>query len=346
MSQIEKVHARQILDSRGNPTVEVEVALRSGATRPRGGALGRLDRRVRGDRAARRRRAPGCGKGVAQAVGQRQRRDRRGGRRARRDRPGGPRPRADRARRHAQQVAPGRQRDPRRLARRRPRRRRRGGPAAVALPRRRGRARAAGADDERPQRRRARRQLASTSRSSWSSRSARRRFSECLRMGTEVFHALKGTLHDRGLATAVGDEGGFAPDLESNEAALQALDGGHRGGRLPARRGRRDRAGPRHQRALLDGGAYDLEHEGRKLSADELAAYWADLAGRYPIVSIEDGMDEEDWDGWKVADRARSATASSSSATTCSSPTPSACGAASSRRRQLDPRSRSTRSGR
>ena len=67
-----------------------------------------------------------------------------------------------------------------------------------------------------------------------------------------------------------------------------------------------------------------LEHEGRTLSADELAAYWADLAGRYPILSIEDGMDEEDWDGWTRADRARSATASSSSATTCSSPTPSA----------------------
>src|SRR3954466_4975305 len=124
-------------------------------------------------------------------------------------------------------------------------------------------------------------------------------FSECLRMGAEVFHALKGTLHDRGLGTAVGDEGGFAPDLGSNEEALQMLvrgieAAGYRPGEDvfvaldPA------------TSEIRSGKAYELEHEGRKLSSDELAAYWADLAGKYPIVSIEDGMDEEDWDGWKT----------------------------------------------
>jgi enolase len=124
-------------------------------------------------------------------------------------------------------------------------------------------------------------------------------FSECLRMGTEVFHALKRTLHERGLSTAVGDEGGFAPDLSSNEDALKMLLAGI------------DAAGytPGEQVAIaLDpatseiyrDGAYVLEHEGRTLDAGELADYWADLAERYPIVSIEDGMAEEDWAGWKA----------------------------------------------
>jgi enolase len=123
-------------------------------------------------------------------------------------------------------------------------------------------------------------------------------FSEALRLGTEVFHALKATLHERGLSTAVGDEGGFAPDLDSNEAALEALVEGI------------DKAGyrPGEEVAvaldpatseLRSDAAYELEHEGRSLSSAELADYWADVAARYPIVSIEDGMDEEDWDGWR-----------------------------------------------
>jgi enolase len=123
-------------------------------------------------------------------------------------------------------------------------------------------------------------------------------FSEGLRWGTEVFHALKKTLHDQGKATAVGDEGGFAPDLDSNEAALQTLIAGI------------EAAGytPGEQVAialdpatseLYKGGAYDLTHENRSLSSAELVDYWASAAERYPIVSIEDGMDEEDWDGWK-----------------------------------------------
>jgi enolase len=124
-------------------------------------------------------------------------------------------------------------------------------------------------------------------------------FSECLRMGTEVFHALKGTLHKRGMGTTVGDEGGFAPDLGSNEEALQILVGGiEEAGYRPGE----DVAialDPATSE-LYEGGAYVLEHEHRTLSAGELADYWADLAARYPIVSIEDGMDEEDWAGWKT----------------------------------------------
>ncbi|HEX8205042.1 MAG TPA: phosphopyruvate hydratase [Solirubrobacteraceae bacterium] len=124
-------------------------------------------------------------------------------------------------------------------------------------------------------------------------------FADCLRVGVEVYHALKKTLHDRGLSTAVGDEGGFAPDLESNEAALRALVSGI------------EAAGYRPGEDVFialdpatsevrSGDVYDLEHEQRKLSSEEMAAYWADMAARYPIVSIEDGMDEEDWDGWKA----------------------------------------------
>jgi enolase len=124
-------------------------------------------------------------------------------------------------------------------------------------------------------------------------------FAEGLRMGDETFHALKRTLHDQGLSTAVGDEGGFAPDLDSNEAALKALVTGIEAAGL--------RPGDDVAIALdpatsevFENGRYELEHEGRTLSAEDMAAYWAEMADRYPIVSIEDGMDEEDWDGWKA----------------------------------------------
>ena len=123
-------------------------------------------------------------------------------------------------------------------------------------------------------------------------------FSEGLRIGVEVFHALKRTLHDRALSTAVGDEGGFAPDLDSNEAALEMLiagieAAGHRPGDDVAI------ALDPATSEIFEGGSYVLEHEGRTLSSEEMADLWSDLASRYPIVSIEDGMDEEDWDGWK-----------------------------------------------
>jgi enolase len=124
-------------------------------------------------------------------------------------------------------------------------------------------------------------------------------FSRCLQMGAEVFHALKRTLHERGLSTAVGDEGGFAPDLGSNEEALQMLVAGIEAAGLRPGEDVSIALDPATSE-LFEDGSYVLEHEGRALSAQELADYWADLAGRYPIVSIEDGMDEQDWDGWKA----------------------------------------------
>jgi len=124
-------------------------------------------------------------------------------------------------------------------------------------------------------------------------------FSEGLRMGAEVFHNLKKTLHDRGLGTAVGDEGGFAPDLSSNEEALEVLMAGIRAaGYIPG-----EQIAIALDPAVSEiykGGAYVLEHEHRTLSADELAGYWTDLVNRYPIVSLEDGMAEEDWAGWST----------------------------------------------
>ncbi len=124
-------------------------------------------------------------------------------------------------------------------------------------------------------------------------------FSRCLQMGTEVFHALKRTLHERGLSTAVGDEGGFAPDLGSNEEALQMLVAGIEAAGLRPGEDVAIALDPATSE-LYEDGSYELRHEGRSLSASDLADYWADLAGRYPIVSIEDGMDEQDWEGWRA----------------------------------------------
>jgi enolase len=127
-----------------------------------------------------------------------------------------------------------------------------------------------------------------------------RTFTEAMRMGSEVFHHLKATLKEEGHSTTVGDEGGFAPDLESNEQALEVLMAGIRAaGYVPG-----DQVAialdPAVSELYKDGEGYVLEHEGRTLSAEELGAYWADLCERYPIISLEDGMDEEDWDGWSA----------------------------------------------
>jgi len=123
-------------------------------------------------------------------------------------------------------------------------------------------------------------------------------FSECLRMGAEVFHHLKKTVAARGMSTSVGDEGGFAPNLESNEAALGLLvEGIEAAGYAP---GQEVFIALDPATSEIHGeGRYELASENRSLSSDEMAGYWADLTGRYPIVSLEDGMDEEDWDGWK-----------------------------------------------
>jgi enolase len=124
-------------------------------------------------------------------------------------------------------------------------------------------------------------------------------FGEGLRMGTEVFHHLKKWLHDQGMGGGVGDEGGFAPNLESNEHALKALIAGIEAAGYTPGEDIAIAMDPATSELFADG-VYDLEHEHRKLSATEMADYWADLASRYPILSIEDGMDEEDWDGWKA----------------------------------------------
>jgi enolase len=122
-------------------------------------------------------------------------------------------------------------------------------------------------------------------------------FAEALRMGAETFHALKALLHGRGLATAVGDEGGFAPDLATADEAIEAIleaaeSAGHRDAVAIA-------LDPASTEFYRDG-AYHLEGEGRVLSPAEMVDYLADLAGRYPIVSIEDGLAEDDWDGWQL----------------------------------------------
>jgi enolase len=120
-------------------------------------------------------------------------------------------------------------------------------------------------------------------------------FADALRIGSEVYHALKAVLHERGLATAVGDEGGFAPDLPSSEAAIEAI--------LEAaeRAGHRERIAialdPATSEVFKDG-AYRFE--GRALGSADMPGFWAGLLERYPIVSIEDGAAEDDWDAWKL----------------------------------------------
>jgi enolase len=123
-------------------------------------------------------------------------------------------------------------------------------------------------------------------------------FSEGLRIGTEVYHALKGVLSGRGLATGIGDEGGFAPDLESSEAAIEAI--------LEAA----DRAGHRERIAIaLDPAASEVfsegryRFEGRDLASGEMAAFWRGIVDAYPVVSIEDGAAEDDWDAWAAQTR-------------------------------------------
>jgi enolase len=297
LSEIEQVHARQILDSRGNPTVEVELALRSGAEGraavPSGASTGEFEAtelRDGGDAY--------MGKGVtravanvngeiAEAIGGRDALDQEGLDRALIELDGT----ANKSRLGANAIL---------------------GVSLAA-------ARAAAAEERVPL---------------WrylGGESARilpvpmmnvvnggahadnsvdfqefmvvpvgaARFSDALRLGAEVFHSLKKHLHDRGLGGGVGDEGGFAPNLESNEAALEALVAGIEAAGYKPGEDLAIALDPATSEIFHDG-AYVLEHEGRSLSPDEMAAYWADLAERYPILSIEDGMDEEDWAGWKT----------------------------------------------
>ena len=122
-------------------------------------------------------------------------------------------------------------------------------------------------------------------------------FAEALRWGAETYHALKRVLAERGLSSAVGDEGGFAPSLSSNEEALQILlEAIEAAGRAPG--SEVAIALDPATTELWRDGAYVLEGEGRTLRPAELAEYWERVCERYPVVSIEDGMAEEDWAGW------------------------------------------------
>ena len=128
-------------------------------------------------------------------------------------------------------------------------------------------------------------------------------FSEALRWGTQTYHVLKSVLDERGLSTAVGDEGGFAPDLESNEDAIKLLlEAIEKAGFAPGS----DIAialDPAVSELYRDG-AYHLEGEGRVLSPADMADYWTRIVNSYPVVSIEDGMAEDDWDGWSLLTQA------------------------------------------
>jgi len=126
-------------------------------------------------------------------------------------------------------------------------------------------------------------------------------FSEALRMGTEVFHNLKSVLTDKGYGTAVGDEGGFAPNLQSNEEAIEVvLQAIERAGYIPGD----------DVHIALDPATSEMYNDGvytfwksdpdTKRSSQDMVAYWERWARDYPIISIEDGMDEEDWDGWQL----------------------------------------------
>jgi len=295
MSEIEALHARQILDSRGNPTVEVEVRLRSGATGraavPSGASTGEFEAaelRDGGD-------AYG-GKGVtkavanvngeiAEAVAGRDASDQRGLDEALIALDGTP----NKGRLGANAIlgvslsaahaAAAEERQPlwRYL----------GGEAAHVLPVPMMNVINGGAHADN----------AIDFQEFMVVPVGAPRFADALRMGTEVFHALKRTLHDRGLSTAVGDEGGFAPDLESNEAALQALvDGIEAAGYRPGEDVliAMDPA----TSELFSDGAYRFS-DGTTLSSDEMVELWARLTGAFPIVSVEDGLDENDWDGWE-----------------------------------------------
>lgn len=124
-------------------------------------------------------------------------------------------------------------------------------------------------------------------------------FREGLRWGAEIYHALKKVIHDRGFSTTVGDEGGFAPSLPTNDAPLQLImeaieKAGYRPGEQifialdPA------------TTEIYEDGKYHLKREGRALTSAEMVDYWVDLANRYPIISLEDGLAEDDWEGWAL----------------------------------------------
>jgi enolase len=124
-------------------------------------------------------------------------------------------------------------------------------------------------------------------------------FAEALRCGAEIFHALKSALHQAGFSTAVGDEGGFAPDLKSAREALDFIEKAVSAAGYNLRDDVVLAMDPAASEFFRDG-RYELTGEGKSLSPQEMAEYWVELAGAYPIASLEDGMAEDDWDGWKL----------------------------------------------
>ncbi len=297
MSQIERVHARQILDSRGNPTVEVEVALRSGghghAAIPSGASTGEFEATELRDGGERwlgkgvTRAVAGVNGEIADAVRGMDASDQTGLDEALVALDGTPNKSrlganailgVSLAAAHAQAAEEGL-----------PLWRYLGGEAARVLPVPMMNVLNGGAHADNKV----------DFQEFMIVPCGAPTFSECLRVGTEVYHALKRTLHDRGLSTAVGDEGGFAPDLASNEDALKMLVAGIEAAGYEPGTDVAIALDPATSELFKDG-AYVLEHEGRTLSAAELSDYWATLAAGYPIVSIEDGMDEQDWEGWKT----------------------------------------------
>jgi enolase len=297
MSQIERVHARQILDSRGNPTIEVEVALRSGvhghAAIPSGASTGEFEATELRDGGERwlgkgvTRAVAGVNGEIAGAVSGMDASDQAGLDEALVALDGTPNKSrlganailgVSLAAAHAQAAEEGL-----------PLWRYLGGEAARVLPVPMMNVLNGGAHADNKV----------DFQEFMVVPCGAPTFSECLRVGTEVYHALKRTLHDRGLSTAVGDEGGFAPDLASNEEALKMLVAGIEAAGYEPGAEVAIALDPATSELFKDG-AYVLEHEGRTLTAAELSDYWATLAERYPIVSIEDGMDEQDWEGWKT----------------------------------------------
>jgi enolase len=124
-------------------------------------------------------------------------------------------------------------------------------------------------------------------------------FREGLRWGAEIYQSLKKVLHDRGLSTTVGDEGGFAPSLPSNEAPLQLImEAIEKAGYTPGEQVML--AMDPAVTEIYKEGSYHLERDNRVLSSEEMVDYWVDIAARYPLISLEDGLAEDDWEGWKL----------------------------------------------
>jgi enolase len=297
MSQIEHVHARQILDSRGNPTVEVELSLRSGAwgraAVPSGASTGEYEAtelRDGGD--------TWMGKGVAKAVANvngeiatavrgKDATNQAGIDRLLIDLDGTPS--KSRLGANATLAVSLAAAHAAAAEERQPLWRYLGGDAAHILPVPMMNVLNGGAHADNKV------DFQEFMIVPWGATS----FAESLQWGAEIYHHLKKQLHDRGLSTAVGDEGGFAPDLGSNEEALQVLVRGIEAAGYTPGEEVAIALDPATSE-IYSNGRYVLEHENRSLTAEEMAAYWAEMCDRYPIVSIEDGMDEGDWGGWST----------------------------------------------